>query len=86
MNQTHQNPFGNRTGNCIACGKAAGLRYWHSEGYLLCWSCWERVEHLDHEAADVIVACHAFRCGEVESLAGTERDDLVALGFLAADC
>jgi len=86
MNQTHQNPFANRTVNCIACGKAAGLRYWHSGGNLLCWSCWERVEHLDHKAAEVIVACHAFHCGEVESLAGPERDDLVALGFLAADC
>ncbi len=86
MNQTHQNPYGNRTGDCVACGKAVGLRYWHSEGNLLCWPCWERVEHLDHKAADVIVACNAFRRGEVESLAGTERDDLVALGFVAVDC
>ena len=85
MNQTHQNPFGSRTGNCIACGKAAGLRYWHFEGNLLCWSCWGRVEHLDHKAADVIAACNAFRCGEVESLSGAGRDDLVALGFLTAD-
>ena len=86
MNQTHQNPFGNRTGNCVACGKAVGLRYWHCEGNLLCWSCWERVEHLDHKATDVIVASLAFRCGEVESLAGPEHDELVALGFLVEEC
>jgi hypothetical protein len=53
---------------------------------MLCWPCWERVEHLDHKAADVIAACLAFRCGEVESLSGPEHDVLVALGFLAAEC
>ncbi len=86
MNQTHQNPFGNQTGNCVACGKAAGLRYWHCEGNLLCWSCWERVEHLDHKGADVIAACVAFRRGDAECLSGPEHDDVVALGFVDADC
>jgi hypothetical protein len=81
MNQTQKKPLGNRTRNCIACGKDPGLRYWHSEGSVLCWPCWERVEHLDHKAADVIAACRACRCGDVESISAAERDDLAALGL-----
>ena len=50
--------------HCLRESCRFGLRYWHSEGDLLCWSCWERVEHLDHKAVDVIAACRAFRCGE----------------------
>ena len=86
MSQPQQKPLGNRTSNCIACGKDPGLRYWHSEGRVLCWSCWERVEHLDHKAADVIAACEAFRNGERECFSGAEHDELVAIGFLAAEC
>ena len=85
MNQTQQVPFGNRARNCVACGKDPGLRYWHSEGNVLCWPCWERVEHLDHKAAEVIGACFAIRRGDAESLSGPERDDLEALGFLTAE-
>ena len=81
MNQTQQKPLGNRTSNCIACEKDPGLRFWHSEGNVLCWPCWERVEHLDHKAADVIAACHAFRCGDVESISAAQRDELAALGL-----
>jgi len=81
MNRTHQRPFGNLASSCIACGRDRGLRFWHFEGNLLCWPCWERVEHLDHKAAEVIVACHAFRSGDVESISAAERDDLAALGL-----
>ena len=84
MNQTHQKPF-NRVSNCIACGKDPGLRYWHSRDDVLCWPCWERVEHLDHKAADVIAACQAFHSGGAEGLDGAGRDELAALGFLDAE-
>ena len=77
--------LGNRLGNCVACRKDPGLRYRHSEGNVLCWSCWERVEHLDHPAADVIAACLAFRWDGGESISGAEHDELVALGFGGAD-
>jgi hypothetical protein len=80
------NPFGNFTGRCIACGCDAGLRQWHSRGDLLCWPCWERVEHLgeDVEARRVVFdAVRLLRAGHVESATAAQIDVLVALGNIA---
>jgi len=85
MNSTHRNPFGNLATACIACGKPPGLPLWHFENDLLCWSCWQRVEHLGHSAPDIISSCRAFRCGATESLGGLEHDDLVAVGLMAVE-
>jgi hypothetical protein len=82
---TPKNPFGNYTGRCIACGRDPGLRYWHSEGDLLCWPCWLRVEHLGEDVTSrgvVFDACRLFREGNFESLSGAEHDGLVALCLL----
>lgn len=64
MISTPSKPFGNLASTCIACGKPPGLRLWQFESSLLCWSCWQRVEHLGHIAPDVISSCRAFRNGE----------------------
>jgi hypothetical protein len=80
------NPFGNWTGRCIACGRDAGLKGWHSRGDLLCWPCWLRVEHLGEDAEArrfIFDAIRLWRAGHVESASADEIDVLVALGMVA---
>ncbi len=84
--RTPQNPFGNFSSLCVACGKDAGLRDWHSMGFLLCWPCWQRVERLDHPAPEVIAACRIYRDGDAESISAAAHDGLAALGFLISGC
>jgi hypothetical protein len=83
---TPRNPFGHHTGRCIACGRDPGLGHWHGEGDLLCWPCWQRVEHLgeDAEARGVVFdAIRLLHAGHVESASAEEIDVLVALGEVA---
>ena len=86
---SHQDPFAGRSMTCIACRRDPGLKHWHFEGDLLCWRCWQRVEHLGNPAdpGDAIAVCRLFRAeeGEVECLSARDYDELAALGLVTCE-